>query len=284
MAKVDKLAAWRAMGNTLACGRTMEEQIEAIRRYGNQGAIQVLRAGALAAQGIAKPKAKAENCVIFGCYRPFNTPFIVRDYIRLLDMLGIDYTYLDQEYCCGAPLAMQASAEQSDDVAAACREFNRLNSDMAQQKGATRLAYCCTGCAYAARDTFADSHDRYVYMPDLILDRLEKHKLGMPPAVIGYFEGCHTLVRSMAPAGSLAWGRYRQRLDSIEGLKIVDLPDNICCKKGPDRIIENAEKANLDTIVCPCSGCYASLREPAKGKARIMSLPELLLQGLKYKA
>jgi Fe-S oxidoreductase len=91
----------------------------------------VLRSAVLAAHGISKPKDKAQNCIIFGCYRPFTTPTFVRDSIRLLDLLGIDHTHLDQEYCCGAPLAMMASEEQRGYVMHVGRELNQHNSNLA---------------------------------------------------------------------------------------------------------------------------------------------------------
>lgn len=280
MTKANKLAAYRAMADVLSCGRTVTEQIETIKKYGNHGVSSVLRAAVLAAHGIPKPKDKAQICVIFGCYRPFNTPFFVRDSIRLLDKLGIDYTYLDQEYCCGAPFAMMALEEQRDFVMNVGREFNRQNLDLAQQKGATKLAYCCVGCVHSARDTSRETSDQHVYILDLILDGLEKHHLKIPPTVMGYFEGCHTLVRSNYPAARINWDRYRQRLNNIEGLQVVDLPNNVCCKSSSDKIIESAENMNLDKILLSCSGCYSPLMQAAKGRLQMISLPELLLQSL----
>lgn len=85
MTKENRLAAYQTMANVLSCGRTVTEQIETIKKYGNHGMVQVLRAAVLATHGVSNPKDKAQNCVIFGCYRPFNTPFFVRDSIRLLE-------------------------------------------------------------------------------------------------------------------------------------------------------------------------------------------------------
>ena len=48
---------------------------------------------------------------------------------------------------------MQRTGEDlgnADDVRA---EFDRLNLDLAHQKGMNTLAYCCVGCAYMARST-----------------------------------------------------------------------------------------------------------------------------------
>lgn len=278
MTKANRLNPWKTTAESLSCGRTLAEQIETIRKYGNHGVNPLLRAGVLAAHGIPKPKDKALNCIIFGCYRPFTTPFLLRDYIRLLDILSIDYTYLDQEHCCGAPLAMLASEEQRGNIMDVGKEFNQLNLDFVKQKGATKQAYCCAGCVHAALNTFRETPDRHVYIVDLILDNLEKQKLETPPAVIGYFEGCHTFFRSIYPEANLDWSRYRQRLSKIKGLEIVDLPNKMCCKISPMKIIDKAEKMNIKKMLCPCNWCYSSLLQSAQGKVQMISLPELLLQ------
>lgn len=281
MTKSNRLAVWRATAGALAAGRTLEEQIESIRKNGNHGVIPVLRAGVLASHGIAKPKEKAETCVIFGCYRPFTTPFLLRDYLHLLDILGIDYTYLDHEYCCGAPLAMLATKEQHDDILGLGRDFTQLNLELARQKGATTLAYCCAGCVHAARNTIKEMAGNHVYIVDLILDKLESRHLQIPPTTLGYFEGCHTFFRTTYPDARLDWKRYRQQLGKIEGLTIVDLPKGKCCKTSATDIIESAEKMHLDRILCSCNWCYTSLMPAATGRVQMISLPELLLQCLK---
>jgi len=275
-------AAWRSTAEALSCGRTLDEQMESIRRYGSHGASPALRAGVLAAHGIAKPKAEAENCIIFGCYRPFTTPFLVRDSIRLLDMLHVDYTYLDQEYCCGAPLVMSGSDDQAVDVLAAGREFNQMNLDLARRKGAARLAYCCAGCVHSARDSFREASEDHVYILDLILDGLEQRRLRIPPVVVGYFEGCHSVFQRMYPGAALDWGRYRQRLAGIEGLKVVDLGEKMCCKQSALKIVERAEKMNLDKVVCACNWCYSSLLPAAQGRVQMVTFQELLVQSLEY--
>jgi Fe-S oxidoreductase len=280
MTKANRLAAWQANAQALSSGRTLDEQIDSIKKYGNHGVSSVLRAGVLSAHGIARPKDQAKNCIIFGCYRPFSTPFLVRDYIRLLDILSIDYTYLDQEYCCGNPLTMTASREQRDNVLNISREFIELNLNQAQQKGATKLAYCCAGCVHVAKDAFIETSDSHVYIVDLILDSLETQQLKVIPINIGYFKGCHTFFRSIYPKAKLDWARYRQRLSKIEGLSIVDLPNDMCCKTSAEKIIECAEKMNLNKILCSCNWCSSSLMQVAKGRVQMISLPELLLQSL----
>jgi Fe-S oxidoreductase len=256
----------------------VDEQLDTIRRFGNHAASPVLRSRLLAGLGIPKPKAQAGNCIIFGCYRPFSEPFLVRDYLRVLDLLNVDYTYLDQEQCCGVPFAMKKPSPERDAALAASTEFNRQNDELARQKGATRLAYCCTGCAYAARTVFPEALDSHVYMPDLIFDHLEQRKLTIAPTSIGYFEGCHTFAKSAYPANAVDWSRYRTRLGEIDGLRIVDLPNNLCCKNSADELINLAVEMNVDTILCPCNSCITSLGLAGQGKVTMITLPELLLQ------
>jgi hypothetical protein len=272
------LSVWQAGAEALAYGRSTDEQLDAVRRFGSQAATPVLRNRLLAGLGIAPPKARAENCIIFGCYRPFADPFLVRDYLRVLDLLGVDYTYLGNEYCCGVPFAMQKRSQERDAAVAASTEFNLRNDELARQKGASRLAYCCTGCAYAARTDLPDALDSHVYIPDLIFDHLGQRRLAIAPTTIGYFEGCHSFAKSAYPANAVDWGRYRTQLGEIEGLQIVDIPSNRCCKTSAPEIVDRAVEMGVDTILSPCNGCTTTLGQTGQGKVAMITLPELLLR------
>jgi Fe-S oxidoreductase len=284
MNKPNRFEVERKMAERLACGRDAEEQIEAINRYGNHGVSPVLRAGVLAAHGIANPRDKADLAVFFGCYRPFTTPFLLQDYLRLLDILGVDYTFFARENCCGLPLAMQSGPAELERNLAAGYEFNRRNLELARDKGASRLAYCCIGCAYTAQHHFKDSPGEHAYMLDVIFDALEGKHLRIAPLTVGYFEGCHTFYKGVFPGVTLDWTRYRAELERIEGLRIVDLPSGLCCKRGAAKIVEQAVKQNLDTLASPCNGCYLALKPAANGKARLLTVPALLLQALGHEA
>jgi Fe-S oxidoreductase len=264
----------------LACGRTVDEQVKTVRRYGNHAVAPALKASVLAAHCITKPKERAGIAVMQGCYLPFSSPFLLRDYFRLLDLLAIDYTWLDQEFCCGLPLLLQSAKEEQGKTMASCKEFIRMNSGQAQKQGATTLAYCCVGCAHATKGLFPNEADRHVYVLDLIADKLENKTLQIPPATVGYFEGCHTTYRAHYPRTHLDWNRYRRLLGAIEGLTVVDLENDLCCKRASAEIIEQAEKVKLDKILCACNGCALFLGGANQGTVQILSYPGLLLEGL----
>lgn len=159
----------------------------------------MLRTSLLSSLGIPKPKEKAVNWIKFGCYRPFTYPFLIRNYIKLLDLLGIDYTYFDPEYCCGLPLVMESTENSLGKATALSEEFNRKNAELARQKGVETLAYCCIGCVYAAKYSMNESSERHIYILDLIFDSMEKRANRITPTVMGYFEDAILFTALVSP-------------------------------------------------------------------------------------
>lgn len=264
----------------LAGGRSVDEQVEWLQKYGNHGIPSILRAGVLGSHGLARYKEQAENILIFGCYIPFSGHGYLKDYFQVLDRLNIDFGCLEEESCCGAPIISQSTREDREKATAVGRSIAQENMERAQQKGAARLAYFCVGCAHFTKSLFPDDADRHVYIHDLVMERLEDMTLRVPPAKVGYFEGCHTLYKVQSPGVTLDWQRYRRLLDRIEGLNVLDLPSHTCCKNASAKILENAEKLNVDTLLCACNGCFNFIGQASEGKIRVVSYPEMILKAL----
>ena len=258
------------------CGRTVEEEIQTIENYGNHGVSEVLRNKVLKGLGLKAPKAEAKNGLIFGCYRPFTSQDLLRNYIRLLDFLNIDYVWFEKEYCCGWPIVGQNPEKYMEIGEQLCRR----NIELADEKNVTTLVYCCVGCAYAVRHMAHDSSKQLVYVLDIILDEMEKRSNKIKPVTVGYFEGCHSWYQYNFPQGAINWARYRKALDQIDGLTVIDLPNTLCCKRSARQIIETTRALNLDGIICPCNGCHKTLTEKSKSQISILSYPEILLQSL----
>lgn len=262
----------------LVAGRTIDEQIDCVRKHGNHSVTPMLRSRLMHGLGIAKPKPTAENLVVFGCYPLFSMPLLVRDYLKLLDAIGVDYTFLEKDYCCLSPVRNFVSGAELEQVKEASKEFMRLNSDLGRQKGAENIAYCCIACAHSAKDFFSDEPDRHMYYFELLFDKMEKMSLKIAPTKVGYYEGCKVTYLKRYPKAKTDWKRCRRLLDSIDGLEIVNLPNHLCCADNPERIIEAAEKQKLDTILCSCNSCYNQVRAAAGGKVGVKFLTELLLE------
>lgn len=75
-ATTGKLSDWVVK---IACGRDLETQLQEVAATGQHGAPQVLRTMALAANGFAGAPQQADLALVFGCYRPFSTPNILRE-------------------------------------------------------------------------------------------------------------------------------------------------------------------------------------------------------------
>jgi len=266
---------------SLVAGRSLDEQIEYVRKNRNHDTLPMLRRMVLQGVGIPPPKERAKNVIVFGCYLSFLTPLLLRDYIEILDRLGIEYTYLQDEFCCGLPMIQTTEGAEREKAIEVAKELMRTNRDLAQHKGAETMTYCCVWCAHLAKQFYPDEANRHLYYPDSIINRLERETLRVAPTTIGYYEGCHKGNRYYAPDVSLDWGRYRQLLDRIEGLRVVDLPHRTCCRDYPERIVEAAEKNNLDTILCSCISGYVTVGAVAKGRVQVKYFPEVLLQSLR---
>ena len=262
------------------CGRSLLEQTEAVSAWGNHGTPPVLRAMSLAALDLGRPPSTRGFALLFGCYQPFGSPYLIRDVVALCRRLGIDHTWLDEEYCCGLPLVQQAGAAQRAGILEQVAHWLTANAELAADVGAHAQAYCCAGCAHTAKAvSAAQGTAGGVYVLDVLLDALEGAALSVPPLSVAYFEGCHTSYRRHFPAVSLDWPRYRQRLEAVGGLSVRDVARK-CCKTQARAIIAAAQATGAQALVCACSGCNLTLREAGRGVLPVMSYPELLLRCL----
>ena len=263
-----------------ACGRDLDAQLEAVATSGQHGAPQVLRGMALGANGFAAAPPQAELALVFGCYRPFSTPEILREVAWLFQALGVSHTWLEKENCCGLPMMHQVAEEDRPKMLQAMQGYVQGNAAAAAQKGAERLAYCCAGCAHVAQAVTAEGPARHAYILDVLLQALRGQTLRVQPMKIAYFEGCHTSYKRHFRQTELNWPQYRQFLNTVEGLRVVDIASGLCCKKQPERIIAAAQEAQADALVCACSGCNVALRANGRGKIGVMSYTALLAQCL----
>ena len=146
------------------------------------------------------------------------------------------------------------------------------------------MVYCCVGCVHLTKSLFPNEADIHMYCLDLIIDKLDGIALKITPTTAGYFEGCHVKYLDNFPGGDLDWSKYRHLLDRVEGLTVVDLPNDICCKDDPGYTVDLARERKVDTIICPCNGCYyrVGVAGAAKG-IQTKHFVEVVLQSLGQK-
>ncbi|MBA3037319.1 MAG: (Fe-S)-binding protein [Desulfobacterium sp.] len=267
----------------LAAGRSLEEQVDDCWKTGNHSIPSVLRTGVLRNIGVKEANPKSENFIVWSCYVPFWSTNKLRDTVKIVNALGIDYNYSDKEVCCGAPMVQDSreiigiSEERKKEMDAQAHKMRQFNVDLAEKSGQKIMVYACQVCAAVVKRSFPDEPERHRFIYDLIMDKMENMDLKIEPTTIGFFEGCHKFYPHNS---NLDWKRYRKLLGTVEGLEIIDLPRKICCKQDANAILENAEKNNLTQIVAPDGDCHYFLRSAAAvrgGKVEIKNLPEVLL-------
>lgn len=261
-------------------GRTVDKQIQTVMEEGNLVPHTVLRERLMAELGMVKKSEKAPNVFVFGCLFPFYRHALIKSCLDLFDRLAPEYTFLDKEYCCGGPMTELAPEADKKKAEEASREFMLKNLVNAQAVGAKNMVYYCVWCAYQGKKILGESGVRQMYYPDLILDRLEHERLALAPMTVGYYEGCHSRGHGLAPGIDMNWKAYRHVLDRIEGLKVVDLPNEICCVVAAPRVIDAAVKQGLQTIIASCPAGFSRLTKASEGRVKVRYWPQLVLKAL----
>ncbi|MBI2907654.1 MAG: (Fe-S)-binding protein [Chloroflexi bacterium] len=263
--------------------RTIEEKLDCISREGNLSTPEALLKRLLWALGIEKPREEADYLVLFGCYGPYRLPFMVQRYLSLLERLGVRYTYLTKEHCCGVPV-LEAALEHGNEgqartVREACKNFMAANISAGRARGARNTVYLCTWCAHMGKKFFPEDGGQF-YCVDLLLEKLEKADLEVAPTVVGYYEGCHLRNQHLTPGIELDWAAYREVLNRIKGLQVVDLNPKICCTVNPGKVVDQARKLGVKCIVSSCRACHMRLLEVGKEGMRMQFLPDLLFDAV----
>ena len=258
-----------------------EKKIAYVREHGNHSSPARLRNMVMEVLGLPRPKASAEVAIHCGCYALFTGHTrLVSIYAGILERLGVDFTFLDTEYCCGSALVQSARGEDRMRAREASKEFLRLNMDIARRKGAEKMAYFCSSCARIAKSMVGHETPSHTYLLDVLLDHLGDRRLGVTPVTVGYFEGCHSFIDAFYSGAVLPWKRYRRFLDRIEGLEVIDLPADTCCRGRSREILRRASQMDLSIVLCSCNNCVRNLEKAVEDGMRVMHIVELINEAL----
>ena len=261
--------------------RTHEEKIAYIRQHGNYSSPTRLRKMVMESLSIPPPKSSADYALVFGCYAPYSSHWrLLQAYIKTLEHLGVNYTCLANEYCCGSPLVQTSTGPDRKRAKEAVRDFLQLNVEQAIQKKVQKIAYFCSSCARIAKSMINDDAVEHIYLLDLILDHLSGRRLRYGPAVAGYFEGCHSTIDALFTGAILPWKRYREVLDGIDGLQVVDLPGDVCCRGRSEYILEKGLERNLSAIICSCNNCVRFLERKTGKRIQAKHMVEIISNAL----
>jgi Fe-S oxidoreductase len=178
----------------------------------------------------AKPTFRSENIIVDGCANVFSHPQSIGTYFQLLNALGISYNLLPKRYCCGFFILTRATPGERDDAVSKVKWLAEKNIEEARELGAKHVYEYCHLCSVMAQ--YADVKDTGITIGhglDILTEPLKKvEKLKVKPARVGYYRGCWGRKKALKPDFKLDFSTWRSWLDRIEGLEVVDFPDNTC--------------------------------------------------------
>lgn len=289
----EKLLAMRTTADLIQWSRLgiphdQEEYAQRISRETTPQSVDFLRKALLVNMGVRRRKPTSDNLIILSCLSMFGQAMQVRAYLWLLDMLGVDYTYLpEREYCCGWGLVEGYKGEERAKGYEISKHFIGLNIEQARKVGAKRMFHFCVWCHTAAQCAFPDEKTDIPqrYHLDLVVEALEKNSvnLRLEPTRVAYYEGCHNRNERLAPGVHFDWPAYRKLLDRVEGLEVIDLPHRSCClvPSVSERLVVQAIEAGAKELITPCPACWTWLEKVGRKKGLPIKMNhELLLEAV----
>jgi Fe-S oxidoreductase len=228
-----------------------------------------------------------------------NDADVLRDAVRVLKSLGIDFSYLgSDEPCCGAPLYHMGL--QKEFAANAAKAYAKLKS-----RGVKKIIGIIPSCTHALRNLFTSCVPGYDievrHFIEVVAEKIKPGQFKYARKVkIAYHDPCQL-------------GRYmgildqpRQVLKMVENVELIE-PEwtagewSTCCGGGggfevvfPDmsqtlamgRVNELAE-TGADIITTQCPGCLmqlkSGLKELKKDNIEVMDLASLLARSIEQK-
>ena len=259
-----------------------EKLIENIRQYGTykddgSGKRRVL-------DEIGYPVGEnADYAIIMGCVQPESMPHVLRDLKVLLDYLGVSYTLLPKEYCCGWLAIGQPAvmAKNEADIAGyreISREFINENFKQAKELGVKSIVLFCAACEPSYTNC-ADMTDLEIISYSELLDR--HWKGGRLDRTVDYYAGCYRFRRRVTSEPVDIEPAVRL-LGKVDGLEVNHLDSTRCCYI-PPHMEELAGTVANDTVVTICTGCYHNLTRNLADKpdCHVKMLPEVLLEAVR---
>ncbi len=244
-----------------------------------------------------KERVDKEADVLFfvGCTTAYLRRGIARSAYQVLNKLGIDFTLLGDERCCGHPYIAAGKMDQAGKTAA-------TNLEAIEHLGIKTIVFACPGCLR----TFKEDMPRLLGKPlpfetmhlsEFLTDELAKHpvQLKKTSRVVTYHDPCN-LGRHMG-----IYEPPRELIETIPGVRLLEMPRNrdnsFCCGNGGfvrydyeemsveselDRFAE-AEATGADAIVSACPACQSGLldaKSRAGSKMEVLDILELLTKAL----
>jgi fumarate reductase (CoM/CoB) subunit B len=191
----------------------------------------------------------------------------------LLDKYNFDYTLLEKEKCCGAPVRRSGGQDTSN-------ELRDYNLDLVLKEGLSSIVTGCPGCGSQLKSPEADHLGIKVYhFVEILYDLAVNNELYLPqfmlpqkPLKITAHYPCH-LHRGMGILCDIAHKRIVEAFPSWEWVELPNADE--CCGAGGgvrasqkplsfqirERKLENITVAGADIVLAACPFCELQIDE-----------------------
>ncbi|MBD3230621.1 MAG: hypothetical protein GF329_20750 [Candidatus Lokiarchaeota archaeon] len=223
----------------------------------------------------------AKTAYFVGCTSSYRQKDIAKTTADILKKIGIEYTILKDEWCCGSPLLRTGNTELGKKLA-------KHNIELMKENGIEEIVFSCAGCYRTFRTDYQEMFDEELgfkvyhiveYLYKLMKDgKLEfKNPINMK---VTYHDPCH-IGRHIKKNGLIKgiFKEPRKILEAIPGIELIEMPRNKenawCCGAGGgvkatfrdfavetanDRIKEAVE-TEADALVSTCPFCARNLMD-----------------------
>jgi hypothetical protein len=206
---------------------------------------------------------EAENVIITGCQILGAMPQVLKKLTRVLDRVGMIYTFLSKEYCCGNNLYRPAIKAKDKEAMAECRllsrEFVGLNIKNAKELGARRLIIFCSPCYPIYRHAYPGK--KIIFYPQAIDEAISTIEWNEK---IDYYAGCYRLHKKFSPV-PMDLKSTNSVFKKIRGISINRIGAPACCYK-PEGLSHMINKVETNYLVHICTG----------RNVKVLMLPEFI--------
>jgi Fe-S oxidoreductase len=222
-----------------------------------------------------KDKLNFGNTLYYpGCLTRYAAPDIEKNYVEILNKIGLDFIHIPEFYCCGIPT-------ENAGYKGITSELLEKNANLFRKHGVTRIITNCPSCYYKFKQLkgFKVQHITEVLAERLnYLDEIQEGD-------ITYQEPCHLGRKS---------GVYEEPRAVLKklGFNIIEQDHNrensVCCGAGGGLKTNHPELANkiaqryfktakTKRIITACGLCYLQLKENAPKDVEVYELSQVVL-------
>jgi heterodisulfide reductase subunit D len=243
---------------------------------------------------------KAEYVYFVGCTSSYRQKKIAQDTLKVLKSIGINFTILEDEWCCGSPLLRTGQWSF-------VKKLANHNIELINSKGADKVITSCAGCYRAFKKDYTTGYANYLninkydfqvyHITELLDECLQTGLLKLKELnkKVTYHDPCHLSLHMSL------FDSPRNVIKMIPGVNFIEMPksreNSMCCGAGggfragfpnisinlATRRVKEAESISVDILASACPFCWRNLSDAIKkseSKIQIKDVVELIAENI----